>query len=184
MINQVIAAINATFGAEIELATDPQFVNVYYNVGDYVGKFYAAVKVGDNVYELTIDDSVARTFKIDFKMTLKSGRVYAANFTAVKSTDGTTWTATFVFDIVKDGTAATPVVENHTAVTLSDFHGKWGTDNHTKIEALLPTDAELAAAGDIFPAENIPSVGTALAKGIVKILSNSKVQAAIMMAME
>ena len=181
MINQVIAAINATFGAEIKLATDPQFVNVYYNVGDYVGKFYATVKVGDNVYELTIDDSIAKTFKIDFKMTLKSGRVYAAGFTAVKSDDGTTWSASFGFDI-RDCEGDAGLV-NHTLVTLSNFHGKWGEDNSTKIEPLLPTGDELDTAGDIFPAADIPSVGTALAKGIVKILNKSAVQKIIGMAM-
>ncbi len=183
MINDVIDAINETFDAELDPIVDPKNVNVYYNWGtDYKDKLYVMVEYGDNTYELTIDDSTPKTFIIDFKMTKTSGRVYSFNFTAVKGVEtesATKWTATVVFDIkaVKDNV---DVIENHTQVTLSDFHGKWGQDNSEAIKALLPSEAAKAAASPIFPAEDIPSVGTQIAKGLLSILNNEKVTSAIL----
>ena len=175
MINEVIDAINSTFSAELEHIANPKEVKFYLNYGEtYNDKCFISVKYRDNTYELLFDDSVAGKFGIDFKVILKSNRVYELNFVAENGTND--WNVTVIFDIVKDGTAETPVIENHTAVTLSNFHGKWGTDNTTKIATLIPDAAAKAAALPIFPAEDIPSVGTQIAKGILKIFSNEKVR--------
>lgn len=181
MINEVIDTINSTFSAEIPHIANPKEVKFYLNYGEtYNDKCFISVKYKDNTYELLFDDSVAGKFGIDFKVILKSNRVYEFNFVAEKGTND--WTVTVTFDIVKDGTAETPVIENHTAVTLSNFHGKWGTDTKDRIATLLPSSEAKAASLPIFPSTDIDSVGTQIAKGILKIFSNEKVQQYAMMA--
>ena len=175
MINEAIALINDTFDVEIDEVDDPEYVNVYFNYGEtYANKCYITTKVAGNVFELTFDDSVEKTFSINFKMTTDTGRVYAFDFVAVKSNDGTTWTATVTFEI-KNAAGAT---DQKTTVKLSNFHGKWGTDNSTKIVDLLPTDAEKAAAAPIFPADGT-GLGTQLVKGIMWFLNQDKVEPAV-----
>ena len=173
MINKVITTINTTFKTEIPAITDPKEVKFFLNYGDeYKDKCYISVEVGDNKYELTFDNSADDAFSIDFKMTLKSTRTYA--FTFVKQNVGNDWSITVTFDIKANATDANP--ENHTAVTLSNFHAKWGTDNSAKFTGLIPSAEAKAAALPIFPSEDIPSVGTKVAEGILKLVSNKKIQ--------
>ena len=127
---------------------------------------------------MLLDKSVANKYVADFKFTRASKRSYEFKLTAQ---EGTVTTVDVIFDVVKDSSAETPVIENHTAVGLSNFSITWGDDNSDKVGDLIPTQQVKDAALPIFPAEDVPSVGTQLAKGIAKIISNSKVQKIIMM---
>ena len=179
MINKVIGVINDTFGTEWDdvKAADVDDIKVYINYKlsetvDYTDMFYATVKVKGNTYLLVIDNSVAKTFKIDFTLTTSTNRVYAFNFTAVngvQTQSATKWTASVTFDIKNSNNE----VVNHTLVTLSDFHASWGTDNSTKILALIPDKENTAAMLPIFPEDNIPSVGTNLVKKVKSLLTDS-----------
>ncbi len=170
MIKEVAGALNSTLdlGIKLDDITDPEYVKIFANTGDYVGKTYITVKVKGDVYELTFDDSVAKTFKINFRLTRASGRTYAFGFEAVKNEDGTTWSATVVFDIQGEDDEE-PI--NHTEVTLSAFHGTWGDATTERVGELIPAyDYETGAK--IFPAEDVDSVGNVIASGIVKLLNN------------
>ena len=176
MINRVVGVINDTFNADIDPLTDPEFVNIYINYGEtYKDKISVSVKFKGNTYELLLDKSVANKYVADFKFTRASKRSYEFKLTAQ---EGTVTTVDVIFDVVKDSSAETPVIENHTAVGLSNFSITWGDDNSDKVGDLIP---DKTGALPIFPAEDVPSVGTQLAKGIAKIISNSKVQKIIMM---
>ena len=186
-INDVIDMINNALKLEgdkaIEHISDPEYVKVYVNkkieildengtkVGelDFTDKAYITVKVGDDVYELTFDDSTAKTFKITFVMTRESGRSYTFDFKAVRSEDGETWYVETNFDIA-DGEGN---VENSTTVRLSDFHGKWGKKDSDRVESLIPTAAQKAAAQAIFPSTNEQkSVGNVLAQLVVDFVNS------------
>ena len=177
MINKVTAAINKTF--DVTLPTDikdPEYVNLYFNTTAYKNKLFISVKYGDTTYELTFDNSVAKHFSITFKMTLKSNREYKFVFDAqngVETESATKWTVTTTFDIKDD----TGKVVNHTEVTLSDFHGKWGEDNSTKIKALLPSADEKKGAAEIFPADGT-GPATKLVEGIMDLLNKDSVEPA------
>ena len=187
MIKEVAGALNSTLGLGINLdkITDPEFVKVLANtvikdengnvVKDYTDKTYITVKVKGDVYELTFDDSVAKTFKIIFKLTRKSGRSYEFSFDAVKSEDGTTWSATVVFDIQGEGDEE-PV--NHTEVTLSAFHGTWGDETTARVSELIPA-YNYETGAKIFPAEDVDSVGNVLAGALVKLIDNGPVLSVI-----
>ena len=128
------------------------------------------MKVGDDVYELTFDDSTAKTFKITFVMTRgESGRSYTFDFKAVRSDDGETWYVETNFDIA-DGEGN---VENSTTVRLSDFHGHWGDDFSDRLEGENSLILDQSEPLPIFPADDIPSVGTKLA-GLLVDFINSK----------
>ncbi|MBO4472400.1 MAG: hypothetical protein J5765_01190 [Clostridia bacterium] len=171
-VKSVIEAINETFDAgiptDVKALKDLKLVKVEANTKGYEDIVYIKVAYGDNLYELTFDGSSEESkFVITFKMTLKSKRTYTVVFDAT-STDET-WTASVDFDIVDDE----GVNVDHTRVALSNFHGEWGNDNVSEIEALLAEIKGAAKTGEIFP-EDGTGPATALAKGVFGFLSSEK----------
>ena len=181
MIKEVADALNSTLdlGIDLDDITEPEYVKIFANTGDYVDMTYITVKVKGDVYELTFDDSVAKTFKITFQLTRASGRTYAFGFEAVKNEDGTTWSATVVFDIQGEDDEE-PV--NHTEVTLSAFHGTWGDETTERVGELIPA-YDYKTGAKIFPAEDVDSIGNVIASGIVKLLHNQTALSIIFDAM-
>ena len=183
VVNDVIDMINNTFKVTIShIGNDPEYVKAYINeiktdeagnkVGELTNIVYLTVKYDGKIYELTFDNSKERTFAIEFKLTLESGRTYNFSFEAVRSEDRETWYVETNFDIAdNEGT-----VENSTTVRLSDFHGHWGEDYSDRVDALIPDQTD---ALPIFPAEDIPSVGTKLAELIIDLLHNETVMGII-----
>ena len=174
IINDIIDVINHKYDLCIKHIIDPEYIKVYMNSEGYEDKAYITVKYDGNVYELTLDDSRVRTFGITFKLTLESGRTYTFDFEAVRSEDGATWFVETNFDIA-DGEGN---VENSTTVRLTDFHMHWGEDYSARLDGTEDVDGllpDLTDALPIFPAEDIPSVGNVLAKGLVDLLNNEKV---------
>lgn len=166
-INEVIDMINTLMKKDIKHIEDPELIKFYLNYGtDYADKCFAKVKYDGNTYEVLFDNSQDNKFIVSFKMTLESGRQYAFSLTA---DDTTVRKLDVEFNVIAPGATdgADPVVVNHTLVSLSGFDLDWGGENADKVTALLPDTTD---ALPIFPAENIPNVGTQLAKGIVTIL--------------
>ena len=156
MINEVIGAINDTFGVTLPTIEDPEYVKVFINYGEYEGGAYITVKYDGNVYELTVDGGFS------FKMTLPSNRVYEFKYVHK--------TATFSFDIKN----AQGQSENYTEVALSNFHFSWGDDNGTKIGDLM-----LVAGDDLIfdpSGDNCPA--TQLVKGVMSLLNSENVRPA------
>ena len=178
VINMVTGAINSTFGAELPTdITDPSDVTLEFNTEGYEDKLYITVTYGTTKYELTFDGSVDDHFIITFKMTLESGREYKVVFDAEDDLDtdsATKWSASVVVDIKN----AQGVVENHTEVTLSNFHGKWGDATATKIATLLPSAEAKAAASEVFPADGT-GPATKLLDGLMKFLNGDSIEPAV-----
>ena len=179
MINQAIDMINTTFSQDIKHITDPEIVKFYLNYGtEYADKCFVQVKYKDDVYEVLFDNSQDNKFIVSFKLTLESGREYAFSLTA---DDTTVRKVDVVFNITAPGATETDpaVIVNHTLVSLSGFSIDWGDDNSNKVAALLPSATAMDSALPIFPAEDIPNVGTQAAKALVaildKVLSNPQV---------
>lgn len=173
MINQVIDMINTTFSQDIKHVTDPEIVKFYLNYGtEYADKCFVQVKYKDNVYEVLFDNSQDNKFIVSFKLTLESGREYAFSLTA---DDTTVRKVDVVFNITAPGATETDpaVIVNHTLVSLSGFSIDWGGDNSNKVAALLPSATAMENALPIFPAEDIPNVGTQAAKALVAILDKA-----------
>ena len=171
-VEEVIAAINKTFGTRIDAKDSKiaafEILKVELNTEAYPSQLYIKVKYGDNTYELLFDDSKDKKFLITFTLTLKSNRTYKMVFDATSGID--TWTASVLFDIKNDQGA----VENHTEVTLSSFHGEWGNNNVDEVNALLREIKGAASEGEIFPKDGT-GPATQLAKGILSVLSSDKV---------
>ena len=77
---------------------------------------------------------------------------------------------------IKDGEGKSV---NSTEVTLSNFHAEWGNDNSDEVKELIPTDAQKAAASEIFAAdERATGVGpaTKLGEGILDGLSGDGIK--------
>ena len=180
MINNLITTINYTFKTEIPAIINPKEFKFFLNYGDeYKDKCYISVEVGDKKYELTFDNSASDTFGIDFKLALIS-RIHRFHFSATKIADQsaeahgfTRYNITASYDICERNNQ-TP--KRHTSLTLTEFYITWGADTNSIFAIILPSAEAKAAALPIFPSEDIPSVGTKVAEGILKLISNEKIQ--------
>ncbi len=188
MINNLITTINYTFQTEIPEITNPEEVKFFLNYGDeYKDKCYIFMEVGDIKCELTFDNSASDTFGIDFKLALRS-RIHRFHFSATKIPDQsaeaqgfTRYNITASYDICERNDQ-TP--NRHTSMTLTKFYIMWGADTNSIFASILPSVEAKAAALPIFPSEDIPSVGTKVAEGILKLVSNEKIQPYLLLGAE